>query len=272
MSQPLIKYTLTKQGRQPEWLSADSRSFKGQHSAPANKPGKLPRFGSPQDNIYLGIAAGDPDSDGTPDGYVGTIGSKADLQTYITEVGVAADYKVVTRTLTGIQTSVTTGLSTAWAAVNTEEGYQGGLSTTTSSKQTASGVGTVATLTGSGVVKVVTGTVTGSGSNSTTVDTPITVDPASTLTITGVSTSVGVTTTGSAEIGFTTTTTTTTTNTYSHTDVTTEISTSKSETTTDGVTTRTDTVTTSEYTNYETSYDYAAEATRLWDIHEAINS
>ena len=272
MSQPVIKYTLTKQGRQPEWLSSDSRAFKGEHGTSANKAGELPRFGSPQDTIFLGIGAGDPDSDGTPDGYVGTIASKADLQTYITEVGVAADYKVVTRTLTGIQTSVTTGLSTAWAAVDSEEGYQGGLSTTTSAKRTASGVGTVATLTGSGVVKVVTATVTGSGSTSTTVDTPITVDPASTLTITGVSTSVGVTTTGDAEVGFTTTTTTTTTNTYSYTDVTTETSTSKSETTTDGVTTRTDTVVTSEYTNYETSYDYAAEATRLWDIHQAINS
>jgi len=272
MSQPVIKYTLTKQGRQPEWLSSDSRAFKGEHGTSANKAGKLPRFGSPQDNIYLGIGAGDPDSDGTPDGYVGTIGSKADLQTYITEVGVAADYKVVTRTLTGIQTATTTGLSTAWAAIDTEEGYQGGLSTTTSAKRTASGVGTVATFTGSGVVKVVTASVTGSGSTSTTVDTPITVDPASTLTITGVSTSVGVTTTGTVDTGITTTTTTTTTNTYSYTDVTTTTSTSKSETTTDGVTTRTDTVTTSEYTNYETSYDYAAEATRLWDIHEAINS
>ena len=272
MSQPVIKYTLTKQGRQPEWLSSDARAFKGQHSTSANKAGKLPRFGSPQDNIYLGIGAGDPDSDGTPDGYVGTIASKADLQTYITEVGVAADYKVVTRTLTGIQTSVTTGLSTAWAAVDTVEGYQGGLSTTTSAKRTASGVGTVATLTGSGVVKVVTAIVTGSGSTSTTVDTPITVDPASTLTITGVSTSVGIVTTTDPGGGITTTTTTTTTNTYSHTDVTTETTTSKSETTTDGVTTRTDTVTTSEYTNYETSYDYAAEATRLWDIHQAINS
>lgn len=272
MSQPLIKYTLTKQGRQPEWLSSDASAFKGEHSAPANKAGKLPRFGSPQDNIYLGIGAGDPDSDGTPDGYVGTIASKADLQTYITEVGVAADYKVVTSTLTGIQTSVTTGLSTAWAAVDSVEGYQGGLSTSTTTKRTASGVGTVATFTGSGVVKIVTASVTGSGSTSTTVETPITVDPASTLTITGVSTSVGVTTTGTEDVGFTTTTTTTTTNTYSHTDVTTSTSTSKSETTTDGVTTRTDTVVTSETTNYETSYDYAAEATRLWDIYEAINT
>ena len=47
---------------------------------------------------------------------------------------------------------------------------------------------------------------------------------------------------------------------------------STSETTTDGVTTRTDTVTTTERTNYETSYDYAAEATRLWNIYTALNS
>ena len=146
MSQPVIKYTLTKQGRQPEWLSSDSRAFKGQHSASANKAGKLPRFGAPQDIIYLGIGAGDPDSDGTPDGYVGTIASKADLQTYITDVGTAADYHVVTATVTGVQTSVTTGLSTAWNAINSEQGYQGGLSTTTSSKHTATGVGTVMVL------------------------------------------------------------------------------------------------------------------------------
>ena len=199
MSQPVIKYTLTKQGRQPEWLSSDSRAFKGQHSTSANKAGKLPRFGSPQDTIYLGIGAGDPDSDGTPDGYVASIGSKTDLQTYVTEVGTAADYHVVTLTVTGIQTSVTTGLSTAWDAINSEQGYQGGLSTTTSAKQTFSGIGTA----------------------------------------------IGITTNTSA---------------------------SKTETTTDGVTTRTDTVTTTETTKFRTSYDYAAEATRLWDIYEAINS
>ena len=267
MSQPLIKYTLTKQGRQPEWLSSDSRAFKGQHSAPANKAGKLPRFGSPQDTIYLGIGAGDPDSDGTPDGYVGTIGSKADLQTYITEVGSAAGYKVTTGTVTGVSTSVTTGLSTAWGQTE----YSGGLSTTTSSKHTASGVGTVATLSGSAVTKVVVVTDTPTGSTTATTDTPVVVDPASTLS--GVSTVVGINTTEvSGEVGVTTTTTTTSTTSYTYTDVTSSSSTSTSSTTTDGVTTRTDTVTTTETTNYETSYDYAAEATRLWDIYEAINS
>ena len=270
MSQPLIKYTLTKQGRQPEWLSSDSRAFKGQHNTAANKAGKLPRFGSPQDTIYLGIGAGDPDSDGTPDGYVGTIGSKADLQTYITEIGSAAGYKVTTGTITGIQTSVTTGLSTAWGQVE----YSGGLSTSTSSKHTASGVGTVATLSGSAVTKVVVVTDTTTGSTSNTTDTPVVVDAASTLS--GVSTSVGIVTTTSSggvpEVGVTTTTTTTSTTSYTYTDVNSSSSTSTSSTTTDGVTTRTDTVVTNETTNYETSYDYAAEATRLWDIYEAINS
>ena len=192
MSQPVIKYTLTKQGRQPEWLSSDSRAFKGQHGAPANKAGKLPRFGAPQDTIFLGIGAGDPDSDGTPDGYVGTIGSKTDLQTYITEVGTANGYKVLTNTVTGVQTSITTGDDDAW--------FTGvGLSTTTTDKVTFSGTGTAV-------------------------------------------------------------------------EVNTSTSTSKTIITTDGAESRTDTVTTTETTTFETAYDYATEATRLWDIYEAVNS
>ena len=270
MSQPLIKYTLTKAGRQPEWLSKDSRAFAGEHGTPANKPGKLPRFGSPQDTIYLGIGAGDPDSDGTPDGYVGTIGSKADLQTYITTVGTAANYEVITSTVTGVSTSVTTGGSEAW---NPGEDYSGpGLTTTTSDKVTSTGVGTVRTYAGSQVIKVVTEINDGTGISTSTVDTPVVLDPASTKS--NVSTSVGIvtTTSGDAEVGVTTTVTTTTTESYAYTDVMTSTSTSTSSTTTDGVTTRTDTVTTTETTNYVTDYDYAAEATRLWDIYEAINS
>ena len=271
MSQPLIKYTLTKQGRQPEWLSKDSRAFKGQHSAPANKPGKLPRYGSPQDTIYLGIAVGDPDSDGTPDGYVGVIGSKADLETYITEVGTAADYKVVTPTVTGVTTSVITGDLAAW---NPGLEYAGpGLTTTTSDKVTSTGTGTIQTFDASQVIRVVVETTNGSGVATKTTDTPVVVDPASTKS--AVSTSVGIVTTtsnGPVEVGVTTTVTTTTTESYTYTDVTTIASTSTSSTTTDGETTKTDTVTTTEMTNYVTDYDYAAETTRLWDIKQAINS
>ena len=104
------------------------------------------------------------------------------------------------------------------------------------------------------------------------IDKPVVIDAASTLSGVSTSSSVGVvTTTNDAGLAVTTTTTTDTTS-YTFTDVTTVSSTSTSETTTDGVTTRTDTVTTTERTNYETSYDYAAEATRLWNIYTTLNS
>ena len=196
MAQPIVKYTLTKRGTIPEWLSSDSRAFAGQHGITGNKSGKIPRYESPQETIYLGIASGDPDPDGTPDDYVGIVTTKALLQTYITATGSTLQYKTETDTVTGIQTVTTVGLATVW---NNELNYQGGLSTTTSTKFTASGIGTA--------------------------------------------------------VGVTTSTSTSTTNSN-----------------TDGVITRTDKVTTTETTEYNTSYDYAAEATRLWDIYEAINS
>ena len=196
MAQPIVKYTLTKKGTIPEWLSSDSRAFAGLHGITGNKSGKIPRYEAPQDTIYLGVASGDPDSDGTPDDYVGTFANKTALQTYITATGSTLQYKTETDTVTGIQTATTVGLATVW---NNPDDYKGGLTTTTSTKFTASGIGTAA----------------------------------------------GITTTSS---------------------------TSTSSTTTDGVTTRTDKVTTTETTKFETSYDYAAEATRLYDIYEAINS
>ena len=268
MAQPIVKYTLTKRGTIPGWLSSDSRAFAGLHGITGNKSGKIPRYEEPQDTIFLGIASGDPDSDGTPDDYVGTFANKTALQTYLTETGSTLQYKVTTGTATGIQTATTTGLSTAWG----QENYSGGLSTSTTTKYTASGVGTVATISASTVTKVVVKTDTPTGSTSATTNTPVVIDAASTLS--GVSTSVGiVTTTGTDGAGIAVTTTTTTdTTSFTYTDVVTSSSTSTSETTTDGVTTRTDTVTTTETTNYETSYDYAAEATRLWDIYTAINS
>ena len=270
MAQPIVKYTLTKQGRVPGWLSSDSRAFAGQHGTSGNKSGYIPKYESPQDTIFLGVASGEPDPDGTPDDYIGKIASKSDLQAYILGIGTIAGYKVTTSTLTGIQTAVTTGLATAWAAVE-GDGYAGGLSTTTSSKQTPVGVGTTAVLSGSLATKIVTNVVTNSGSTFSTVTNAIVVDSASTSTVTGVSTNAVTTTTG--EVGSATTTiVTTTTTAYNYTDITTSSATSKSETTTDGVTTRTDTVVTTETTNYETTYGYAAEATRLWDIYTAINS
>ena len=201
MAQPIVKYTLTNKGTIPEWLSSDSRAFAGEHGITGNKTGYIPKYEAPQDTIYLGVAAGDPDPDGTPDDYVGIITTKALLQTYITATGSTLQYKTETETVTGIQTATTVGLSTVW---DNTENYQGGLSTTTSTKFTASGIGTA----------------------------------------------VGVTTSSSTSTS----------------------STTENEGTANAVTTRTDKVTTTETTKFETSYDYAAEATRLWDIYEAINS
>ena len=268
MAQPLVKYTLNKKGQVPYWIDTSSSSFSGENGITGNKTGYIPKYESPQDTIMLGIASGDPDPDGTPDSYVGILTTKALLQSYITATGSTLQYKTTTATVTGIQTATTTGLSTAW---NQTE-YSGGLSTSTTTKHTASGVGTVATISASLVTKVVVKTDTTTGSTSATTDTPIVIDAASTLS--GVSTSVGiVTTTGADQAGLAVTTTTTTdTTSYTYTDVKTSSSTSTSTTTTDGVTTRTDTVTTTETGNYETTYDYAAESTRLWDIYTALNS
>ena len=268
MAQPIVKYTLNKKGQIPEWINTSDSSFAGEHGITGNKTGYIPRYESPQDTIYLGIASGDPDPDGTPDDYVGTFANKTALQTYITATGSTLGYKTVTLTATGIQTATTVGLATVW---NNTEDYQGGLSTTTSTKYTASGVGTVATISTSAVTKVVVKTDTTTGDSSATTDTPIVIDAASTLS--GVSTSVGIVTTTDSLSGLAVTTTTTTdTTSYTYTDVTTSSSTSTSETTTDGVTTRTDIVTTTESTNYDTTYDYAAESTLLWDKYTALNS
>ena len=268
MAQPIVKYTLNKRGQVPEWINTSDSSFAGLHGITGNKTGSIPKYESPQDTIYLGIASGDPDPDGTPDSYVGIITTKALLQSYITATGSTLQYKTTTATVTGIQTVTTVGLSTVW---DNSENYQGGLSTSTTTKHTVSGVGTVVTRSASQVTKVVIKTDTPTGSTSETTDTPIVIDAASTLS--GVSTSVGIATTTNTIVGSAVTTTTTTdTTSFTYTDAETTSVTSKSETTTDGVTTRTDTVTTTETTNYETSYDYAAEATRLWNIYTTLNS
>ena len=124
MAQPIVKYTLNKRGQVPEWINTSDSSFAGLHGITGNKTGYIPKYESPQDMIFLGIASGDPDPDGTPDDYVGIITTKALLQTYITETGSTLQYKTTTGTVTGIQTSVTTGLSTAWNQTEYSVDYQ----------------------------------------------------------------------------------------------------------------------------------------------------
>ena len=169
MAQPIVKYTLSKKRQTPEWINTSDSSFAGQHGITGNKTVYIPKYESPQNIIFLGIASGDPDPDGTPDDYVGIITTKGTLQTYITETGSTLQYKTTTGTVTGVQTSVTTGLSTAWNQTD----YSGGLSTSTTTKHTVSGVGTVATISTSQVTKVVIATDTTTGSSDVTTDTPI---------------------------------------------------------------------------------------------------
>ena len=70
MAQPIVKYTLNKKGQTPEWINSSDSSFSGEHGITGNKTGYIPKYESPQETIYLGIANGDPDPDGTPDDYV----------------------------------------------------------------------------------------------------------------------------------------------------------------------------------------------------------
>ena len=99
MAQPIVKYTLNKKGQVPEWINTSDSSFAGLHGITGNKTGYIPKYESPQDFIYLGIATGDPDPDGTPDDYVGILTTKTLLQTYITETGSTLQYKTTTGTL-----------------------------------------------------------------------------------------------------------------------------------------------------------------------------
>ena len=99
---------------------------------------------------------------------------------------------------------------TAWGQTE----YSGGLSTTTTAKHTTSGVGTVATISGSQVTKVVVVTILQLVVTLSTTDTPVVVDAASTLSGVSTSDSVGIVTTTDEISGVTTTATTTSTTSY----------------------------------------------------------
>ena len=100
MAQPIVKYTLNKKGQVPEWINTGDSSFAGLHGINGNKTGHIPKYESPQDTIYLGIAVGEVDPDGTPDDYVGTISTKSALTTYLKSVGNTLKYKTITATVT----------------------------------------------------------------------------------------------------------------------------------------------------------------------------
>ena len=195
MAYPIIKYRLRADGRVPEYLAGISTGFSGECATNTNVAGKIPRWLSPQENVYLGLAVGPADPAGLPSGCEGTIDSKSDLQTYIGSISGSWT----------VDSSVVVGVSTY-----KEEGLQ--------SNFTFNG---------------------GDGTGITTTATT----PAYSVSA-GAGTTIGVST---------------------------STSTSDSVTTVDGVSTLTRTYTTTTSNKMQNPYDAAANATRLWDIYEAVN-
>ena len=195
MAYPIIKYRLRADGRVPEYLAGISTGFSGECSVNTNVAGKIPRWLSPQENVYLGLGVGPVDPAGTPNGFEGTIETKSDLTTYITSI--SGDWKVTNRVVVGVSTYKEEGLQHNFS-------FNGG---------------------------------DGTGITTTTVSPSYSVSA-------GAGTTIGVNTH----------------TTYSDTVV-----------TTDGVSTLTRTYTTTTDNQMVNPYDAAANATRLWDIYEAVN-
>ena len=114
MAYPIIKYRLRADGRQPEYLAGISTGFSGECSANTNVEGKIPRWLSPQESVYLGLAVGPADSAGLPSGCEGTIDTKSALTTYITSI--SGDWKVTDRVVVGVSTYKEVGLTTCFDA------------------------------------------------------------------------------------------------------------------------------------------------------------
>ena len=196
MAYPIIKYRLTANGRQPEYLAGISTGFSGECSVNTNVAGKIPRWLSPQENVMLGLAVGPADPAGLPNGCEGTIDTKSDLTTYITSI--SGDWKVNTDVTVGVSTYTEVGLTTCFDSAGNPSAAGITTTNTTPPYSASAGAGTT--------IGVTTGT---SYSDSVTI--------------------------------------------------------------VDGVSTTTRTHTTTTQNKMENPYDAAANATRLWDIYEAVN-
>ena len=195
MAYPIIKYRLRADGRVPEYLAGISTGFSGELAVNTKVAGKITKWLSPQESVYLGLGVGPVDPAGTPNGFEGTIDTKSALTTYVT--GITSTWTIDTEVVVGVSTYKEEGVESNFP-------HMGG--------------------NGSGIT---TTTINPSWSGSA-----------------GAGTTVGVST-------FTTT--------------------SDSVTTVDGVSTLTRTYTTNTTNKMQNPYDSAAEATRLWDIYEAVN-
>jgi len=177
---PIITYRLTRDGRIPEFLCNHEGAFAGMYGVNTNKPGFVPRWPSPQETLYLGMACGPIDPDGAPEG-VEVIETKEELETYITSI--SSEWKVKSTGVTGVSTETTSGPLEAWNAGEDYEGLEL-VVTTTEKVVTAAPAGTVVGVTTSyadsttttDVDGVVTKTVVRTYTETTEVENPF--DPA----------------------------------------------------------------------------------------------
>tara|TARA_B100001113_G_scaffold292617_1_gene249272 strand:+ start:21 stop:614 length:594 start_codon:yes stop_codon:yes gene_type:complete len=147
MAYPIIKYRTRADGRQPEYLAGISTGFSGECPVNTNVAGKIPRWLSPQETVYLGLGVGPVDPAGTPNGFEGTIDTKSALTTYITSI--SGDWKTRNRVIVGVSTYKEVGLTTCFNAG--ENPSAAGITTTV--------IGTTTTSAGAGTtVGVSTGT------------------------------------------------------------------------------------------------------------------
>ena len=139
MAYPIVKYRLRADGRSPEYLAGISTGFSGECATNTNVAGKIPRWLSPQETVYLGLAVGPADPAGLPNGCEGTIDSKSDLTTYITSI--SGDWKVETDVTVGVSTYREVGLTTCFDSAGNPSAA--GITTTViGTTNTSAGAGT----------------------------------------------------------------------------------------------------------------------------------
>ena len=163
MAYPIIKYRLRADGRQPEYLAGISTGFSGELAVNTNVAGKIPKWLSPQESVYLGLAVGPVDPAGTPSGFEGTIDTKSALTSYVT--GITSTWTIDTKVVVGVTTYKEEGLESNFTHMG---GDGSGITTTTINPSWSGSAGA--------------GTTVGVSTITTTSDSVTTVDGVSTLT------------------------------------------------------------------------------------------
>lgn len=275
---PIIKYRLTPDGRIPSYLCKHPDAFAGMYGVNTNKPGYIPRWPSPMETQYLGMACGPADPDGCP-ACIEIVETKQELQDYITEISI--DWIVDSEGVTATWTETTTGSLEAWnpPSLETEdEDYVAPTLDVTTTEKTLSDApaGTIIEHTAEYVTKIEVETSSSAGTTTSVQEFDI-VHPYTNITITGTTESVEVVTTSGYDVVLDapeeiTITTTTTKTQATHQDITESYSDSFTTTDVDGEVTKTRVRTYTETTRVRNPFDPVAATDELWTKYETVNN